>query len=97
MTSNPVNLDTLIPREDFETAFAEMATQPSNLGDKMRITDLSPGSLWYTVLRKPDFQRETANWSPERIAELVSSFLEGDLIPAVILWRSTTSGNLFVI
>ena len=96
MTSNPVNLDALIPREDFETSFAEIATA-SNLGDKMRVTDLSPGSLWYTVLRKPDFQRETANWSPERIAELVSSFLEGDLIPAVILWRSTTSGNLFVI
>ncbi|WP_221639924.1 HNH endonuclease family protein [Actinoallomurus bryophytorum] len=49
------------------------------------------------MLRKPDFQRETANWSPEKVAELVGSFLEGDLIPSVILWRSTISGNIFVI
>lgn len=97
MATNPVNLDALIRREDFETTFEEMTTQPSNLGSTMRITDLGPESLWYSVLRKPDFQRETANWSPERIAELVSSFLEGDLIPAVILWRSPISGNLFVI
>jgi len=97
MPTNPVNLDALIRREDFETTFEEMATEPSNLGSTMRIADLGPDSLWYRVLRKPDFQRETANWSPQRITELVSSFLEGDLIPAVILWRSPVSGNLFVI
>ncbi|GAA1819761.1 HNH endonuclease signature motif containing protein [Actinomadura chokoriensis] len=97
MAATSVNLDALIPREDFETASSETATNPSNLGNTMRVTDLGPDSLWYNVLRKPDFQRETANWTPEKIAELVSSFLEGDLIPAVILWRSPTTGNLFVI
>jgi len=97
MAKNSVNLDALILREDFETAFAETANQPSSLGDTMRITDLGPDSFMYRVLRKPDFQRETANWSQESIAELVSSFLEGDLIPAVILWRSPSSGNVFVI
>jgi hypothetical protein len=97
MAATLVNLDALVPREDFETVSIEMATQPSSLGDKMRTADLAPGSLWYTVMRKPDFQRETANWTPEKIAELVICFLEGDLIPAVILWRSPISGNLFVI
>ncbi len=63
----------------------------------MKITDLGPDSLIYNVLRKPDFQRETANWNPEKVAELVRSFLEGDLIPSVILWRSPISGNIFVI
>ncbi|MFD4665148.1 GmrSD restriction endonuclease domain-containing protein [Streptomyces halstedii] len=63
----------------------------------MRITDLGPEGFTYNVLRKPDFQRETANWSPEKVAELVKSFLEGDLIPSIILWRSPISRNIFVI
>lgn len=53
-------------------------------------------SFLYQVLRKPDFQRETANWEPDKVADLILSFLEGDLIPSVILWRSP-SGNIFVI
>ncbi|MEV0425518.1 DUF262 domain-containing protein [Micromonospora sp. NPDC050495] len=54
-------------------------------------------SLIYNVLRKPDFQRETASWPPDKVAELVRSFLEGDLIPSVIMWRSPISGSIFVI
>ncbi|MGW3354264.1 GmrSD restriction endonuclease domain-containing protein [Streptomyces bungoensis] len=92
-----VNMDALIPREDFEAVTSEPATQPSILSTTMKITDLGPDSLIYNVLRKPDFQRETANWNPEKVAELVRSFLEGDLIPSVILWRSPISGNIFVI
>ncbi|WP_301548598.1 DUF262 domain-containing protein [Micromonospora sp. C95] len=63
----------------------------------MKVTDLSLESFTYHVLRKPDFQRETSNWTPEKVAELVESFLEGDLIPSIILWRSPESGNIFVI
>jgi len=97
MPTHMVNMDALIPREDFEAATSEPATQPSILGTNMRITDLGQDSLMYNVLRKPDFQRETANWTPQKVAELVRSFLEGDLIPSVILWRSPISGNIFVI
>lgn len=95
MARQLVNLDALVIREDFEV---ENETMPPsrNRGD-LSISDLQPNSLTFQVLRKPDFQRETANWSPERIAGLVKSFLDGDLIPAIILWRSPTSGNLFVI
>ncbi|MGW0996547.1 GmrSD restriction endonuclease domain-containing protein [Streptomyces sp. NPDC002523] len=97
MPTHMVNMDALIPREDFEAVTSEPATQPSILSTTMKITDLGPDSLIYNVLRKPDFQRETANWNPEKVAELVRSFLEGDLIPSVILWRSPISGNIFVI
>ena len=94
---NWVNLDALIPREDFEAIDSGGLTQPSAISSTLRVTDLLPDSIGYSVLRKPDFQRETANWTPEKVAALVQSFLEGDLIPAIILWRSPKSGSVFVI
>lgn len=81
-----VNLDALIPREDF--AVKSEQTVP-NMTDKFRIGDLIKGdSFVYPVLRKPDFQRETTDWDKEKIAEFIKSFLNGELIPAVILWQS---------
>ena len=49
----------------------------------------------FPALRKPDFQRETAGWTPEQVADLISTFVRRDLIPAVILWRA--GQNVFVI
>jgi hypothetical protein len=95
MPSHRVNLDALIRREDFEVRADEQP--PSKFKGDLSIAELSPNSLTYQILRKPDFQRETANWSAKQIAGLVKSFLDGDLIPAIILWRSPASGNLFVI
>src|ERR1700688_1904579 len=46
-------------------------------------------------LRKPDFQRETAQWTPAKVGDLIRSFLDADLIPAIILWRAGAS--IFVI
>ena len=53
-------------------------------------------SFFLPVLRKPDFQRETNEWDIERIVQFIESFINGDLIPAIILWRSS-SGYLFAI
>jgi hypothetical protein len=92
-----VNMDALIPRDDFEVDSEDPLMGQSKLGQTMRVTDLGEEGLIYHVLRKPDFQRETANWTPEKVSELVKSFLEGDLIPALILWRSPKSGNIFII
>jgi hypothetical protein len=92
-----VNLDALIPREDFEAASPDVPAQPSGLMANLGVSELGPESFMYNVLRKPDFQRETANWTPDKVAALVRSFLEGDLIPAIILWRSPKSGNIFAI
>ncbi|MFJ5841031.1 DUF262 domain-containing protein [Streptomyces shenzhenensis] len=97
MAKHMVNLDALIRREDFEAAAPDVLTQPSGLMANLGVAELGPDSFMYNVLRKPDFQRETANWTPDKVAALVRSFLEGDLIPAVILWRSPKSGNIFTI
>ena len=40
------------------------------------------------MLRKPDFQRETKEWKPEMVVELVKNFLDKELIPSIILWKS---------
>src|SRR6476469_3123734 len=60
------------------------------------IRDLEQNSFFYPSLRKPDFQRETNEWDAQKICEFIESFLDGDLIPAVILWRSSGS-DYFVI
>jgi hypothetical protein len=44
-----------------------------------------------SLLRKPDFQRETNHWTPEQVVSLLECYVEGDLIPSVILWQSETA------
>lgn len=85
-----VNLDALIPRADlFEHPEVVVADAPS-----LRLTDLEPG-LTYNLLRKPDFQRETANWTPDQVAGLIQTFCDADIIPAIILWQN--GGQVFVV
>jgi hypothetical protein len=51
-----VNLDALIPREDFDVE------ENINLGKKketISIEDLKIDSFFFSNIRKPDFQRET--------------------------------------
>ncbi len=52
--------------------------------------------LFRLALRKPDFQRETNEWDAKKIYDFLESFINGDLIPSIILWRSN-SGLYFVI
>jgi hypothetical protein len=87
-----VNLDALIPREDFEIAAAQDQAQAMQT---IQIRDLEKDSFFYSVVRKPDFQRETNEWGMGKITDFVQSFLDGDLIPAIILWRG--GANIFVI
>jgi Protein of unknown function DUF262/HNH endonuclease len=87
---NQVNLDALIPRADlFEITDPVIADSRA-----IRITDLKAG-LIYDLLRKPDFQRETANWSPQQVARLIETFSKADIIPAIILWQN--AGRIFVV
>ncbi len=88
-----VNLDALIAREDFEV---EEIITPGKKKEAISIEDIKADSFFFSNLRKPDFQRETNEWDGEKVAELIRSFIAGDLIPAIILWRST-GGYLFVI
>ncbi len=52
--------------------------------------------MTFQLIRKPDFQRETADWQPKAVYGLIESFLDGNLIPSLIFWRSPTQ-TLFVI
>ncbi|WP_375464558.1 DUF262 domain-containing protein [uncultured Methylobacterium sp.] len=79
-----VNLDALVPREDFE---AVSVNDDAPVQQTVSIRDFEPGAFFYNALRKPDFQRETAEWDAKRVAGLVRTFIDGDLIPAVILWK----------
>lgn len=88
-----VNLDALIPREDFEIEENIKAIKKTETID---IKDIEADSFFFPNVRKPDFQRETNAWDSKKICEFIKSFIEGDLIPAIILWRSA-SGFLFVI
>ena len=88
-----INLDALIPREDFEVEESKISGTKK---EKISIEDIKKDSFFFPAVRKPDFQRETTEWDSHRICELIKSFIEGDLIPAIIFWRSK-AGYLFVI
>ena len=87
-----VNLDALIPREDLEIKEIKPSPKQTN---SIQISSLKKGELFVESLRKPQFQRSTWEWSPEKVYNLIKSFTNGDLIPAIILWRG--DGNNFVI
>jgi len=80
--TNVVNLDALIPRADLSTGIN------SDNVKGLTLTSLEPGTLTYKLLRKPDFQRETASWSPEQVADLIKTYLKKDLVPAIVLWEA---------
>lgn len=88
-----VNLDALIPREDFEV---EENQNPGKKKETISIEDIKSDSFFFINIRKPDFQRETNEWDENRVCQFIKSFIDGDLIPAIILWRSS-GGYLFVI
>ncbi|MCG6138525.1 MAG: DUF262 domain-containing protein [Nostoc sp. LLA-1] len=85
-----VSLDALIPREAFEVQDQQGQHTGRNI-TTLSIRDLEGSSFFFSAVRKPDFQRETNEWDAQKICDLIKSFLDGDLIPAVILWRSASS------
>lgn len=87
-----VNLDALIPREDFETTGENNS---GSLKHSISVSDFTSG-FFYPFIRKPDFQRETSEWDAKKICDFLESYTNGDLIPSIILWRSN-SGLFFVI
>lgn len=87
---NVANLDALIPRADL------LGDHPPVILDDrtIRIADLEPCTT-YDQLRKPDFQRETANWRPDQVVSLVQTFADQDIIPSLVLWQN--GAHIFVI
>lgn len=86
----------MIPRADFAVQIDDTKTQPtSEVFEALPLRDLEDSSVVLALLRKPDFQRETNHWSPDQIVTLIESYIDDQLIPALILWKS--SKYVFVI
>lgn len=83
--ANKVILDAMIKRADFAQQAESVSMELGNTLKLNEITGISPTSKF---LRKPDFQRETNHWTPQQVANLIKSFVSGELIPALILWKS---------
>jgi hypothetical protein len=82
---NRVSLDAMIPREDLAI---ESQPYALDLLKDFPLHLLGLDSPVLKLLRKPDFQRETNHWTPEQIATFVASFLDGEVIPSLILWKA---------
>ena len=67
-----------------------------SLIDTVSVSDLNKNEFFLTNLFKPDFQRETSEWDYKKILAFIESFINQELIPSIILWRSE-SGKVFII
>lgn len=88
-----VNLDAMILREDFKV---EKGFSGANRFKQLKANDLKSDSAMRYMLKKPDFQRETRDWSVTQITNFISSILERHFIPSIILWQNS-GGATFVI
>lgn len=83
-----VNLDAMIKRQDFASEIKD--EQAPEMIRELNISQLLSNAAIRRQLRKPDFQRETNHWSPDQVLKFLTSFIDGDVIPSIILWRSTS-------
>jgi hypothetical protein len=90
-----VNLDALMKREDFAHVEAHQASSIDTDSSEVKLNDLT--GQYAKLLRKGDFQRETSNWDAAKVVDLIECFLDGEVIPSIIMWQSDDSGNVFVI
>ena len=90
--ANRVILDAMIPRSDFAIQADEFDI---DLFNDFQIARLASDSAILTLLRKPDFQRETNHWTIQQVATFVASYLDNEVIPSLILWMSPS--YIFVI
>lgn len=94
-----VNIDALIDRQDFESSLVHEGKIDSF--EKLKMIHLRESKENFDCiirsLKKPDFQRETCAWDKRRIVDIIDSFIHGSFIPAVILWQSPVTKEIFVI
>jgi hypothetical protein len=94
MPTHQVNLDALINREPF---IFEPGDESAVQAPAFKLSELKRGEGFDILFRKPDFQRVTHNWTPHVIAEFVRSFLDGEVIPAIIVWQSKKTNKVYII
>lgn len=91
-----ITLDALIPREDFEIISTLGSSGNTRNKATLSIEDLKYDSFFFSALRKPIFQRETNEWDANKVCAMIESFINGELVPSIILWRNQ-GGYIFVI
>lgn len=92
-------LDAMIRRADFWQKGADKSGDSSasaKPASSITFENLRSDSNFVLSLRKPDFQRETNQWSVNQALTFIQSFIDGDLVPSVILWQSD-EGFIFAI
>ncbi|MFS0776450.1 DUF262 domain-containing protein [Neobacillus sp. 3P2-tot-E-2] len=94
-TNIKCNLEHLIPRSNVENNNNGVISQ-SDRRSSFNLTELEKGQFFYEQLRKPIFQRDTNQWTVERLEKLILTFLDDGLIPAIILWEDL-DGSIYVI
>src|SRR5208282_3160197 len=94
MPTHQVNLDALINREPF---VFEPGDESAVQAPAFKLSELKRGEGFDILFRKPDFQRVTHNWTPRVIAEFVRSYLDGEVIPAIIVWQSKKTNKVYII
>lgn len=91
-----ITLDALIPREDLNILSTTGSSGNTRNKTTLSIEDLKYDSFFFSALRKPIFQRETNEWDAEKVCSMIESFVNDELVPAIILWRNQ-GGYIFVI
>ena len=76
-----VNLDAMIEREDFQVTVDTPSDQ--RVGTELYLNQLTEEGRLATF-KKLGFQRETAAWSPQIVANFIKSVVDGDVIPAIL-------------
>lgn len=92
-------LDAMIRRADFWQKSGSKGDEhqaSARPATSITFENLNSSSNFVLSLRKPDFQRETNQWSSNQAATFIQSFIDGDLVPSVILWQSQ-DGLIFAI
>lgn len=92
-------LDAMINRSDFWLKSSNRDKESSmsaTFAQSITFENLRPDSNFVLSLRKPDFQRETNQWTVQQAVSFIQSFVDGELVPSVILWQSD-DGYIFAI
>lgn len=95
-TNLKCNLEHLIPRGNVEASNSNIVHTQSDRRSSFNLTDLEKGQFFYQQLKKPIFQRDTNQWTVERVEKLINTFLDDGLIPAIILWEDL-DGDIYII
>lgn len=90
------HLEHLIPRIELGEESSSVNASQTDRKSNFSLSDLEEGQFFYEQLKKPYFQRDTNEWSVERVEKLLNTFLDDGLIPAIILWE-TNDGDILII